>query len=101
MPVEEMSENTVAEDAPEKEVPESEEAEDAAISQRDSKGGGCRFLRKLMGEDLVADYTRSQDSEEEIIVEMMVCQRIRLLSMMMMIQRMKHQKLQLRKMKLS
>ena len=27
------------------------------------------IVRKLMGEDLVADYTRSQDSEEEIIVD--------------------------------
>ena len=40
MPVEEMSENTVAEDAPEKEVPESEEG-----TQR----GGCRFLRQTDG----------------------------------------------------
>ena len=74
MPVEEMSENTVAEDAPEKEVPESEEAEDAAISTEGLSEEDADFFGKL----------------------------IRLLSMMMMmIQRMKHQKLQLRKMKLS
>lgn len=69
MPVEEMSENTVAEDAPEKEVPESEEAEDAAISTEGLSEEDADFFGKLMGEDLVADYTRSQDSEEEIIVE--------------------------------
>lgn len=69
MPVEEMSENTEAEDAPEKEVPESEEAEDAAISTEGLSGEDADFFGKLMGEDLVADYTRSQDSEEEIIVD--------------------------------
>ena len=69
MPVEEMSENTVAEDAPEKEVPESEEAEDAAISTEGLSDEDADFFGKLMGEDLVADYTRSQDSEEEIIVD--------------------------------
>lgn len=69
MPVEEMSENTVAEDAPEKEVPESEEAEDAAISTEGLSEEDADFFDKLMGEDLVADYTRSQDSEEEIIVD--------------------------------
>ena len=69
MPVEEMSENTVAEDAPEKEVPESEEAEDAAISTEGLSVEDADFFGKLMGEDLVADYTRSQDSEEEIIVD--------------------------------
>ena len=69
MPVEEMSENTVAEDAPEKEVPESEEAEDAAISTEGLSEEDAEFFGKLMGEDLVADYTRSQDSEEEIIVD--------------------------------
>lgn len=69
MPVEEMSENTVAEDAPEKEVPESEEAEDASISTEGLSEEDADFFGKLMGEDLVADYTRSQDSEEEIIVD--------------------------------
>lgn len=69
MPVEEMSENTVVEDAPEKEVPESEEAEDAAISTEGLSEEDAEFFGKLMGEDLVADYTRSQDSEEEIIVD--------------------------------
>lgn len=69
MPVEEMSEDTVAEDAPEKEVPESEEAEDAAISTEGLSEEDADFFGKLMGEDLVADYTRSQDSEEEIIVD--------------------------------
>lgn len=69
MPVEEMSENTVAEDAQEKEVPESEEAEDAAISTEGLSEEDADFFGKLMGEDLVADYTRSQDSEEEIIVD--------------------------------
>lgn len=69
MPVEEMSENTVVEDAPEKEVPESEEAEDAAISTEGLSEEDADFFGKLMGEDLVADYTRSQDSEEEIIVD--------------------------------
>lgn len=69
MPVEEMSENTVAEDAPEKEVTESEEAEDAAISTEGLSEEDADFFGKLMGEDLVADYTRSQDSEEEIIVD--------------------------------
>lgn len=69
MPVEEMSENTVAEDAPEKEVPESEEAEDAAIPTEGLSEEDADFFGKLMGEDLVADYTRSQDSEEEIIVD--------------------------------
>ena len=69
MPVEKMSENTVAEDAPEKEVPESEEAEDAAISTEGLSEEDADFFGKLMGEDLVADYTRSQDSEEEIIVD--------------------------------
>lgn len=69
MPVEEMSENTVAEDAPEKEVPESEEAEDAAISTEGLSEEDADFFGKLMSEDLVADYTRSQDSEEEIIVD--------------------------------
>ena len=69
MPVEEMAENTVAEDAPEKEVPESEEAEDAAISTEGLSEEDADFFGKLMGEDLVADYTRSQDSEEEIIVD--------------------------------
>lgn len=69
MPVEEMSENTVAEDAPEKEVPESEETEDAAISTEGLSEEDADFFGKLMGEDLVADYTRSQDSEEEIIVD--------------------------------
>ena len=69
MPVEEMSENTVSEDAPEKEVPESEEAEDAAISTEGLSEEDADFFGKLMGEDLVADYTRSQDSEEEIIVD--------------------------------
>lgn len=69
MPVEEMSENTVAEDAPEKEVPESEEAENAAISTEGLSEEDADFFGKLMGEDLVADYTRSQDSEEEIIVD--------------------------------
>lgn len=69
MPVEEMSENTVAENAPEKEVPESEEAEDAAISTEGLSEEDADFFGKLMGEDLVADYTRSQDSEEEIIVD--------------------------------
>ena len=69
MPVEEMSENTVAEDAPEKEVPESEEAEDAAISTEGLSEEDADFFGKLMGEDLVADYTRSQYSEEEIIVD--------------------------------
>lgn len=69
MPVEEMSENTVAEDAPKKEVPESEEAEDAAISTEGLSEEDADFFGKLMGEDLVADYTRSQDSEEEIIVD--------------------------------
>lgn len=69
MPVEEMSENTVAEDAPEKEVPESEEAEDAAISTEGLSEEDADFFGKLMGEDLVADYTRSQDSEDEIIVD--------------------------------
>lgn len=69
MPVEEMSENTVAEDAPEKEVPESEEAEDAAISTEGLSEEDADFFGKLMGEDLVADYTRSQDSEEVIIVD--------------------------------
>lgn len=69
MPVEEMSENTVAEDAPEKEVPESEEAEDAAISTEGLSEEDADFFGKLMGEDLVADYTRSQDSEGEIIVD--------------------------------
>lgn len=69
MPVEEMSENTVAEDAPEKEVSESEEAEDAAISTEGLSEEDADFFGKLMGEDLVADYTRSQDSEEEIIVD--------------------------------
>ena len=69
MTVEEMSENTVAEDAPEKEVPESEEAEDAAISTEGLSEEDADFFGKLMGEDLVADYTRSQDSEEEIIVD--------------------------------
>mgnify|MGYP002568831465 CR=1 FL=1 len=69
MPVEEMSENTVAEDAPEKEVPESEEAEDAAISTEGLSEEDADFFGKLMCEDLVADYTRSQDSEEEIIVD--------------------------------
>lgn len=69
MPVEEMSENTVAEDAPEKEVPESEEAEDAAISTEGLSEEDADFFGKLMGEDLVADYTRSQDSEEETIVD--------------------------------
>ena len=69
MPVEEMSENTVAEDAPEKEVPESEEAEDAAISTEGLSEEDADFFGKLMGEDLVADYTRSHDSEEEIIVD--------------------------------
>lgn len=69
MPVEEMSENTVAEDAPEKEVPESEEAEDAAISTEGLSEEDADFFGKLMGEDLVANYTRSQDSEEEIIVD--------------------------------
>ena len=69
MPVEEMSENTVAEDAPEKEVPESEEAEDAAISTEGLSEEDADFFGKLMGEDLVADYTRSQDSEEQIIVD--------------------------------
>ena len=69
MPAEEMSENTVAEDAPEKEVPESEEAEDAAISTEGLSEEDADFFGKLMGEDLVADYTRSQDSEEEIIVD--------------------------------
>lgn len=69
MPVEEMSENTVAEDAPEKEVPESEEAEDAVISTEGLSEEDADFFGKLMGEDLVADYTRSQDSEEEIIVD--------------------------------
>lgn len=89
MPVE-MSENTEAEDAPEKEVPESE-AEDAAIS-RGTQRGGCRFRTgKLMGEDLVADYTRPRTVKRRSLWMMMVCQRIRLLSMMMMmmIQRMK------------
>ena len=66
---EEMSENTVAEDAPEKEVPESEEAEDASISTEGLSEEDADFFGKLMGEDLVADYTRSQDSEEEIIVD--------------------------------
>lgn len=69
MPVEEMSENTEAEDAPEKEVPESEEAEDAAISTEGLSEEDADFFGKLMGEDLVAYYTRSQDSEEEIIVD--------------------------------
>lgn len=69
MPVEEMSENTEAEDAPEKEVPESEEAEDAAISTEGLSEEDADFFGKLMGEDLVADFTRSQDSEEEIIVD--------------------------------
>lgn len=69
MPVEEMSENTVAEDASEKEVPESEEAEDAAISTEGLSEEDADFFGKLMGEDLVADYARSQDSEEEIIVD--------------------------------
>ena len=69
MPVEEMSENTVVEDVPEKEVPESEEAEDAAISTEGLSEEDADFFGKLMGEDLVADYTRSQDSEEEIIVD--------------------------------
>ena len=69
MPVEEMSENTVAEDAPEKEVPESEESEDAAISTEGLSEEDAEFFGKLMGEDLVADYTRGQDSEEEIIVD--------------------------------
>lgn len=69
MPVEEMSENTVAEDTPEKEVPESEEAEDTAISTEGLSEEDADFFGKLMGEDLVADYTRSQDSEEEIIVD--------------------------------
>lgn len=69
MPVEEMSENTVAEDAPEKEMPESEEAEDAAISTEGLSEEDADFFGKLMGEDLVADYTRCQDSEEEIIVD--------------------------------
>lgn len=69
MPVEEMSENTAAEGAPEKEVPESEEAEDAAISTEGLSEEDADFFGKLMGEDLVADYTRSQDSEEEIIVD--------------------------------
>lgn len=69
MPVEEMSENTVAEDAPEKEVSESEEAEDVAISTEGLSEEDADFFGKLMGEDLVADYTRSQDSEEEIIVD--------------------------------
>lgn len=69
MPVEEMSENTVAEDTPEKEVPESEEAEDAAISTEGLSEEDADFFGKLMGEDLVADYTRSKDSEEEIIVD--------------------------------
>lgn len=69
MPVEEMSENTVAEDAPEKEVPESEESEDAAISTEGLSEEDAEFFGKLMGEDLVADYTRGQDSEEELIVD--------------------------------
>lgn len=69
MPVEEMSEDTVAENAPEKEVPESEESEDAAISTEGLSEEDADFFGKLMGEDLVADYTRSQDSEEEIIVD--------------------------------
>ena len=69
MPVEEMSEDTAAENAPEKEVPESEEAEDAAISTEGLSEEDADFFGKLMGEDLVADYTRSQDSEEEIIVD--------------------------------
>ena len=69
MPVEEMSEDTAAENAPEKEVPESEESEDAAISTEGLSEEDADFFGKLMGEDLVADYTRSQDSEEEIIVD--------------------------------
>ena len=69
MPVEEMSEDTAAEDAPKKEVPESEEAEDAAISTEGLSEEDAEFFGKLMGEDLVADYTRGQDSEEEIIVD--------------------------------
>lgn len=69
MPVEEMSENTVAEDAPKKEVPESEESEDAAISTEGLSEEDAEFFGKLMGEDLVADYTRGQDSEEELIVD--------------------------------
>ena len=69
MPVEEMSEDTAAENAPEKEVPESEESEDAAISTEGLSEEDADFFGKLMGEDLVADYTRSQDSEEELIVD--------------------------------
>lgn len=69
MPVEEMSEDTAAENAPEKEVPESEESEAAAISTEGLSEEDADFFGKLMGEDLVADYTRSQDSEEEIIVD--------------------------------
>ena len=69
MPVEEMSEDMAAENAPEKEVPESEESEDAAISTEGLSEEDADFFGKLMGEDLVADYTRSQDSEEEIIVD--------------------------------
>ena len=69
MPVEEMSEDTAAENAPEKEVPESEESEDAAISTEGLSEEDADFFGKLMGEDLVADYTRSQDSEEEIIMD--------------------------------
>lgn len=69
MPVEEMSEDTAAENAPEKEVPESEESEDAAISTEGLSEEDADFFGKLMGEDLVADYTRSQDSEEEIIAD--------------------------------
>ena len=69
MPVEEMSEDTAAENAPEKEVPESEESEDAAISTEGLSEEDADFFGKLMGEDLVADYTRSQDSKEEIIVD--------------------------------
>ena len=69
MPVEEMSEDTATENAPEKKVPESEESEDAAISTEGLSEEDADFFGKLMGEDLVADYTRSQDSEEEIIVD--------------------------------
>lgn len=69
MPVEEMSEDTAAEDAPKKEVPESEESEDAAISTEGLSEEDAEFFGKLMGEDLVADYTRGQDSEEELIVD--------------------------------
>ena len=44
-----MSENTVAEDAPEKEVPESEEAEDAAISTEGLSEEDADFLRQTDG----------------------------------------------------